>query len=216
MRFHTRWAGEIIVAALLCASARANGQEMRVLVYNTAKVSDGIVAQAGRETVRIFRAAGVQLAWVNCSGRGQSAGCVVQQQSPELVLHIIPKGKVSTDSVYGEAFLAADGAGKYADIFYDRIEGAKRDFGVSPSLLLGAVSAHEIGHLLLGLRAHSWIGVMAPVWRKESFQSLQMGQLFFTRDQAAQLRERSEENASQITNHLSRKGTRLEGWNGNP
>ena len=216
MRFRTRCAAGIAIAAMLCATARIHGQEVRVLVYNSAKVPDGIVVQAGREAVRIFRAAGVQLAWMNCTGKGQSAGCVVQPQGAELILHIIPKGKVSTDSVYGEAFLAEDGEGKYADVFYDRVGQANRDFGVNVPLLLGAVSAHEIGHLLLGLRAHSWTGIMAPVWRKESFQELQMGQLFFTRGQGVQMRERSQEDASRMANHSSRRGTRVEGLNGNP
>ena len=216
MGFPMRWGTGIIIAVLLCAAVAANGQEVRVLVYNSAKVPDGIVAQAGRETVRIFRSAGVHLIWVNCSGRGLTSACAIDQLGPELVLHIIPRGKTSSDSIYGEAFLAADGEGKYADVFYDRIAGAERALGVDAFMLLGAVSAHEIGHLLLGLRAHSWMGIMAPVWRKESFRDLQMGQLFFTRDQAAQLKVRSEEDASRMANHSSRKGTRVEGWNGNP
>jgi hypothetical protein len=201
---------------MLWAATGANAQEVRVLVYNTAKVPNGIVAQAGREAARIFSDARIQLIWVNCSGRESSGACSVTAEGQELILHIIPKGKVSTDSVYGEAFLAADGVGKYADVFYDRIQQAQRALDVNPSVLLGAVSAHEIGHLLLGLRAHSWMGIMAPVWRKESFRDLQMGQLFFGRDQAAQLRERCQQDAGWIVNPTSRKGTRLAGWNGNP
>ncbi len=218
MRFRRRCSFGITLAAMLCVfgGAWANGQVVRVLIYNSAKVPDGTLAQAGREAVRIFRGAGVPLTWTNCTGRGPSGECLVQPHGLELILHIIPRGKVSTDSVYGEAFLGGDGEGKYADVFYDRILDAQRALAVSPSLLLGAVSAHEIGHLLLGLRAHSWAGIMAPVWRKESFRDLQMGQLFFTRDQAVQLRERNEEDASRMANHSSRKGTRVEGLNGNP
>ena len=116
MGFRLRWGIGIVVAALLCVVQGANGQDVRVLVYNSAKVPDRIVAQAGQEVVRIFREAKVQLAWVNCSGKGESVGCSISQQGPELILHIIPRGKVSTDSVYGEAFLAADGEGNYADV----------------------------------------------------------------------------------------------------
>lgn len=208
----------VAVATLLCVAAQANGQAVRVLVFNSAKVPDGVVTKAGFEAVRIFRAAGIQLAWVNCTGRGESRECLVQVDGPELVLHIIPKGKVSTDSVYGEAFLAGDGAGKYADVFYDRIEDARRDFGIDPAELLGSVSAHEIGHLLLGLQAHSWAGIMAPVWRKESFQELRMGKLFFTREQSARLRQRSEDDASRMANRslFKRKGTSVAGTGSNP
>jgi len=218
MGFRTGWKARITAAALLCVGVgtHADGQEVRVLVYNSAKVRDGVLSKAGRETGRIFRAAGVHLTWINCTGRGTSGECAFQQQGPELILHIIPKGKASTDSVYGEAFLAEDGEGKYADVFYDRIEEARRDMDAEPSMLLGAVAAHEIGHLLLGLRAHSWTGIMAPVWKKESFQELQMGHLFFNRDQALQLRQRSEDDDSRMANRLSRKGTNVAGANGNP
>jgi hypothetical protein len=219
MRFRIERVWE--VAILLCVvAASADGQTVRVLVYNTAKVQEGIVEGARREATRIFRVAGIQLEWMNCTGKGPSGDCRLQQDGPELVLHIIPKGKVSTDSVYGEAFLAGDGAGKYSDVFYDRIEGAQRDFGITPSVLLGAVAAHEIGHLMLGLGAHSWTGIMAPVWRKESFQELEMGKLFFTHEQSAQLREHSEQQASRMANRprsvVSRKGSRVEGLDGKP
>jgi hypothetical protein len=55
---------------------------------------------------------------------------------------------------------------------------------------LGTVIAHELGHLLLGSHAHSYAGVMTPIWRGEVLQLEAMGCLLFTHDQASLMRRR--------------------------
>jgi hypothetical protein len=114
------------------------------------------------------------------------------------MLHIVPKGKTAADTIFGEAFLGADGIGAYADVFFNRVEGAHREFGVDEAQLLGAVAAHELGHLLLGFHAHAWVGIMAPVWGSESFRNLRMGNLFFTREEGQQMKERSKNRESRV------------------
>ena len=166
------------------------GTQVRVLVWNHAQAPRSVVKRAGSEAVRIFREAGIELKWVNCSGGGTAAECRVISDSKQLVLQIVPGGKTSSDLVCGVAFLGEDGRGKYADIFYPRIiERARREDGIDAADLLGAVAAHEIGHLLLGSHAHSWTGIMASLWRKESLRELKMGSLFFTREQGAHMRQ---------------------------
>ena len=105
------------------------------------------------------------------------------------MLHILPREKASSDSAYGEAFLADDGVGKYADVFLDRIGQTHRECGVDRSRLLGAVAAHELGHLL-GLQSHSWVGIMTPSWSGENLKRVAMGATYFTGEQAARMRRR--------------------------
>jgi hypothetical protein len=186
-------AGFAVVVLLSMATQVARGQDVRVLAYGSPGVPAAMMEEAGQEAVRIFRSAGIGIVWVNCSGRGEPKQCSNVPARSDFVLHVVPKGKAA-DDVYGEAFLGADGRGQYADVFYGRIEAAQRDWGVSIPRLMGAVSAHEIGHLMLGLRAHSWTGIMAPVWRRESFTNLQMGALLFTREQAVRMRNQRREN----------------------
>lgn len=185
----------VVLVVLLCGNAaaetRGSGTPVKVLVYNSARVPESVLEHAGLEAARIFRAAGVTLVWVNCSGRGaDSALCRVVPDRNQFILHIVAKGRTSTDSVYGEAFLAADGSGKYADVFFDRVEGAHRDFGTNVSQLLGTVAAHELGHLLLGLNAHSWRGIMLPVWKGEILRRVDMGVLLFNREEAFRIQVR--------------------------
>jgi hypothetical protein len=190
MRF-TGWILGLLSVVLLYGSVAAQTEGgMRVLVYDNARVPATVVEKAGLEAARIFGTAGIELTWISCTGDGESPECHAGPSKGQLVLHIVPRGKTLSGSVYGEAFLASDGAGKYADIFFDRVAAVHREFGSDVSRLLGAVAAHEIGHLLLGLHGHSWVGIMTPTWNKKSLQQIDMGELLFTREQEVRMKER--------------------------
>jgi hypothetical protein len=51
-----------------------------------------------------------------------------------------------------------------ATVFHDQVEAVARRTGVARSELLGRALAHEVGHLLLGVRGHSRTGIMRAVW----------------------------------------------------
>ena len=163
-----------------------------VLVNDTAQISPSVLHKAELETARIFRAAGIEIAWVNCSGESAIVDDVCRQVpgANQFVLHIVPTGKTSTDLVFGLAFLGQDGSGKYCDVFFDRIEEANPDLGTSVSQLLGTVAAHELGHLLLGSHAHSRWGIMEPAWKEESLREIGMGTLLFSREQSTVMKMR--------------------------
>lgn len=176
---------------LLCGIATASVDiELRVLVYKDVTVPKGVLEQAHAEAVRVFQGAGIELSWVNCSNNSPAAECQASSAENVLYLKIVSRATSSRDLVYGEAFLDDRGVGGVADLFYDRIEGAHRDLGISEGRLLGAVAAHEIGHLVLGLHSHHWIGIMTPAWDQENLRLLGMGALFFTKEEATRMRNR--------------------------
>jgi hypothetical protein len=177
------------------ATARSRDRitvQITVVVNDGADVSRLILYQGETEAGRILGAAGIQIQWMNCSGDTGvvEEACRVVARGDQLVLHIVPTGKTSTDSVFGMAFLAQDGSGKYCDVFFDRVEEAHRRYGADRSQLLGTVVAHELGHLLLGSHAHSRDGIMAPVWEEESLRNMGMGHLLFTREQSSLMKMR--------------------------
>lgn len=184
----------ILTIVLLCVSAAAQvseaSRQVRVLVFDNARISTGLLQRAGFETTRIFHSAGIELVWINCTPGADGSACRSRAQGKELMLRVVPRGKSARDTVYGDAFLAEDGSGKYADVFFDRIASTHHDFGVNESRLLGAIAAHEIGHLLLGLGAHSTTGIMSPVWADEVIQEVERGALVFTPAQAMCMRKR--------------------------
>jgi len=141
---------------------------------------------------QIFHAAGVEIEWEDCLSDAVEDVCqqVSGANQPVFVLHIVPTGKTSTDSVFGVAFLGEGGIGKYCDVFFDRVEETEREAGIDVAHLLGAVVAHELGHLLLGSHGHSNVGVMTPVWRERSLREIDMGIFFFTHEQVFLMRAR--------------------------
>ena len=128
--------------------------------------------------------------WEHCSGGAVVDVCQRVPGANEFVLSIVPTGKTSTDSVFGVAFLGEGGIGKYCNVFFDRVEETQRESGTGAAHLLGAVVAHELGHLLLGSHAHAHVGIMTPTWQEQSLRAIEMGTFFFTREQAAFMRGR--------------------------
>jgi hypothetical protein len=180
----------LIVGQLVSAGTLdQNKPEITIFVYNTARVSPRDLALAQQQATMIFRQAGIATAWVDCTAASLMGAC--QPAGPgQFIVHIVARGKTSSDAVFGLAFLGTDGTGKYSDVFYDRIEKMHRDSGASPARLLGTVAAHEIGHLLLGSQSHSAMGVMSARWRGEEMRRVSMGGLRFTSEQASRMRAR--------------------------
>ena len=200
--------GYLRIIILLSVSASAQvaeeSQPVHVLIYDNARISGDLLKRAGAETRRIFRSAGIGLIWNQCTEGGAEAACRSTGQDNVLMLRVVPKGKSARESVYGDAFLAEDGTGRYADIFFDRIASAHQEAGVDESRLLGAVAAHEIGHLLLGLRAHATIGIMSPVWANDLIQKMEWGTLLFTPTEATRMRKRMEQSRAQLNLRFDR------------
>ena len=185
MGFTGKW-GMLAVVLLWTVSARAGDSLSRivVLVNDTSNIKAAALFPAEAEAARLFRSAGIEVAWVNCEEHAVRDDCRRPPGANEFVLHIVPDGKTENDTVLGEAFLANDGSGKYCDIFFDRVLGVYGGVAADVSRLLAAVMAHELGHLLLGSHAHSMFGIMQPRWGEESLRKVNMDGLFFMPQEA--------------------------------
>lgn len=184
MGFRGKWTG-FLGSVLLYAAGAVGQSSVTVVVNNSAHVEAAVLRKAETEATRLFSAAGITLRWLNCD---QTDACRRSLLPTELVLHIVRNGKTQNDSVYGEAFLDEDGRGQYADVFFDRVRAAQAN--TDAGQLLGLVAAHELGHLLLGSRSHSQVGIMQPVWERDSVRKLGMGMLSFTANQARLMQQR--------------------------
>jgi hypothetical protein len=70
----------------------------------------------------------------------------------------------------------------------------------STEKILGAMIAHEIGHILLNLPSHSAVGIMRGPWDLKDLHDVAYGALLFTPQQAAVVRaEVSRRNSKQET-----------------
>jgi len=174
------------------AETRPSGNaQLRVFVVEDAAISRPTLLEAERGAGRIFRMAGVDVSWVNCERRFplSNTHCLDDAQNSDLILRIVPNARTYTLEVFGVSFLDEAGKGAYADVFLTPIEQMTAlDRELSLDAILGDVIAHELGHLLLGNHAHSVQGIMRARWQSDQLHGLSAGRLFFTTDQAAQLR----------------------------
>jgi len=201
----------VLLWAGLAGAQQHDTAHIKVLVHDSVKLSPSLIRRAETEAGRLFRDAGVDIHWVNCSKPGETDNCHRVPRTDEFVLHIVPDGKTSSDLIFGEAFLGEDGTGKYSDVFFNRIRSAAGDPGLGVANLLGAVSAHELGHLLLGTRSHSLVGIMEPVWANESLRRIGMGTLQFTKEQSLSMKGRLDRGSVSLALRVANRGT-FEKW----
>jgi hypothetical protein len=119
----------------------------------------------------------------------ENRGCAHLEWPAHLAVRILPKTRRSAGGeVFGMAFLSAEGAGCYSDVFYDRVTELQIAWNFGLSEILGSVMAHELGHLLLGSASHAAMGIMRARWQAEELHRAARGNLLFTTEQSDQMR----------------------------
>jgi hypothetical protein len=83
--------------------------------------------------------------------------------------------------------LLADDFDSIAAVFFHRAVDLERANLVTRSAILGAMMAHEIGHLLLGENHHSDVGVLRASWGDQDLKSIARGQMCFTAGEARRM-----------------------------
>lgn len=174
----------------VCAQVSQDNSSLTVGVYNDSDASDRTLVEAEDICKRIFREAGVGVEWVNIRHSGQATPAGGQAPDTTFTLRIVLKPLTLTDTTFGVAFLAEDGSGRYADVFYNPVRKLSGAGDVSQSTLLAHVMAHEIGHLLLGSNAHIRLGLMRAHWDSDDLRRAAMGGLLFTAEEAQRMRAR--------------------------
>jgi hypothetical protein len=108
--------------------------------------------------------AGVEAIWVDCA-QGQAAAACRQPMGPGELLLRVQKYPAEGIHTLGEAVVHDDPAGNVvATVYASAVAERARRIGLELTVLIGRVAAHEIGHLLIGTRAHSGDGLMRAAW----------------------------------------------------
>lgn len=189
----------LVVSAIVICSVMGSAQEsfgqnqpVNVSVFSDVQIPEEILALAEQRASQIFSSAGVDVVWINCI-RGPSTipdqGCSRTYGPRDLVLRITTHvSSATSDAAFGVAWLAADGSGRYADVFWTRAQELRTDSNADLGRILGSVMAHEIGHLLLGVNSHSVSGLMQARWGGGALHHIVTGTLLFSPAQGAQMR----------------------------
>jgi hypothetical protein len=192
----------LALAMFVASSALGAGEPnltVSVRVYNYAKVSEGILLGAEKEASRIFRAAGIDIGWVDCptsriQGRSPlqevEAPCPQPVSGADVDLRILPHLAPARHAFSDDMFGFADGS-SLASVFYGRVENLAHGYDgdeTETPVILGGVMGHEIGHLLLGSDSHSPAGIMCAKWDREYLRLGLMGRQLFSPEQSALMR----------------------------
>jgi hypothetical protein len=158
-----------------------------IRVYDVYGLSPEIRREAMSIAAEALGRAGVQAIIVDCSARPAATPCKTALGDGELIVRLLrhpPDGA----HVLGEAVVAGDsGASTVATVYTAAIAERSRRTGMPLATIVGRVSAHEIGHLLLGTSVHAAHGLMRSSW---DVQRLDRGDWDFTLDDAATIRRR--------------------------
>lgn len=159
-----------------------------VLVHDLAAVSDDVLTGAEREVERIFSRADVHIQWLYCPAKPG----VLLPDRPQgtILLRIVP---TALDFMGGTAMgyaLLPDGEAGHATVSYARVQrsvGRQKTSAAGLDRVLGHAMAHELGHVLLGPKAHSEAGLMLPNWDARHLNDMSKGRLHFTKEQAQRI-----------------------------
>ena len=170
---------------------------------DNADIQPNLVSRAQLEMTRIYRDAGVQIAWTTDPPPADAAAGpqALPSTYPSLTLVILCRDLTEDLAVDTTALGAAVGTrdyrGRMAYVFYDRVKhiaetylNASREPGTDNMytvIVLAHAMAHEIGHLLLP-SGHSPTGLMQADWDAKALRLAVDRQLNFTNEQAELIR----------------------------
>src|SRR5262249_1414393 len=149
-------------------------------------LSPGKLQYAENYARSVFAKAGVNIQWKQCyAGVTDPAIALPCQQQLDRnefwLLFESSKPPGATSHMLG--FTGFDDAVQSvthtAAVYVPAVEDMALMFSVDSPAVLGAVSAHEIGHMLLGANAHSREGVMYARWGREQMTMVSTQELLF-------------------------------------
>ena len=151
------------------------------MIYHAAAVPPAELQRAETVAGAILRQAGIQTTW-------RTAGAADLYPAPsEIPVHLLSVHPPNLDrETSGYAILMGDGS--YAGVSCPAVHASAATLESDDAILLGAVMAHEIGHILLRTRDHSTSGVMVTRFGPREVREAARGELQFLRSQAQRIR----------------------------
>jgi hypothetical protein len=172
--------------SMLAAAAAA--LTITVRVYDLYGLSPDERARALALAGDTLAQANVSATWIDCSRVDGVAppACLEVLKDGELVLRIQDRTSRGPH-ILGTAIVQETGPSVIASIYAASAGDRVAKSGLPLWIILGRVTAHEIGHLLLGTNSHAPTGLMQAAW---DLKRLHATEWQFTRNDAAKMRQR--------------------------
>ena len=194
-------AGFLLNSALFFAAPAAAEEppaiEITVRVYNYAAAPANEVARAQHNASVIFAHSGVHLTWLTGTVNPElyrrtrpATRCGPAVLSLRLLPeHMEPKGGLP-EGIFGFSRMAAGGGfATVANVYFERVSAMVKGRQSLRGVLLGAMMAHELGHLLLGVNSHSKWGLMSGLLGPRDLAAADRGVLGFSKRESRKLRK---------------------------
>jgi hypothetical protein len=180
-----------IVSLVLLASGRVHASDapprsIAVELCDLEHLPRVISHKARSQLLRTFQRIRVDVAIVPCGERHESDSFRVAI----VILQPDSRGPADVPAIALGALSLSLKREPIVWIFYRRIERAAHRAAVDPGIVLGHVIAHEIAHALLPVAGHGPSGLMRATWRSTDLVAAWQGQLRFSGDEAAAIRDR--------------------------
>jgi len=170
-------------------AAAATALTITVRVYDLYGVPPDQRAKALALAGETLAKANVSATWIDCSRDEHGVApppCLAALKNGELVLRFQRRTERG-DHILGTAIVQDDGPSVLASVYAGSVAERSARTGVPMATILGRVTAHEIGHLLIGTNAHAPSGLMQASW---NLRLPHADAWHFTRNDAAKIRSR--------------------------
>lgn len=168
---------------------------LKIVMCNESAASPRILKLAESTATEILGHAVFPVTWWNVpSEAAHQPGSVCESgtEPDEVRVRILwhrPKGEFS-DNIFGVATFP-----NTVTLYYELVNRVARSDNADHEkpILLGALIAHEVGHLLLGPGSHSATGIMQPHWDQQQIRQAMMGRLAFSGDESVRIQKHAKE-----------------------
>lgn len=195
--------GFISMSPTLLTAADVSRTTVTVRVCQAAGLPSRVEQRALAEAKAVLRAARVEVRWrqCTCEDRDQAGGSDAPPEPSELVLRMIRTGahRQGMSVTLGDALVNRHtGAGVLATVYVHRVAWLADAADADSAVLLGRVTAHELGHLLMRTNVHARVGLMRRRWTLEEIQRNSALDWMFTAADVAAMRSQGRDVRNQL------------------
>jgi hypothetical protein len=167
-------------------AAAAAALTITVRVYDLYGLPPDQRAEALAVATETLASADVSATWIDCTRVDGVVPppCLEILKSGEMVLRLQDRSDRGAH-ILGTAIVQEGGPNVMASVYVESAEVRSVKARLPIATVLGRVTAHEIGHLLLGTNSHRPRGLMRAAW---DLKELQPSEWQFTRADAAKMR----------------------------